>query len=170
MALQPCRECGQQVSTEAASCPHCGTPNPTGIPPKQKPAEKEKAGCGKAGCLGLIVFAMIVWAIGELGGGGSEPSPEEVARAAERDRMFNAQFACENAVEARLVSPRTAKFSQEKRGYLNSEEGIDSTRIIVHGVVDAQNRMGGEIRNNYQCIYRIEGENLMTEDVQILGR
>jgi len=26
MALQPCRECGQPVSTEAASCPHCGAP------------------------------------------------------------------------------------------------------------------------------------------------
>lgn len=24
MALQPCRECGKEVSSEAASCPHCG--------------------------------------------------------------------------------------------------------------------------------------------------
>ncbi len=30
MALTGCRECGQQVSTEAATCPHCGTPTPTG--------------------------------------------------------------------------------------------------------------------------------------------
>ena len=28
MALQPCRECGAQVSTEAKSCPHCGVPDP----------------------------------------------------------------------------------------------------------------------------------------------
>lgn len=26
MALAPCRECGQQVSTEATACPHCGFP------------------------------------------------------------------------------------------------------------------------------------------------
>jgi uncharacterized membrane protein YdbT with pleckstrin-like domain len=29
MALQPCRECGEMVSTEATSCPKCGAPNPT---------------------------------------------------------------------------------------------------------------------------------------------
>jgi uncharacterized membrane protein YdbT with pleckstrin-like domain len=29
MALQPCRECGKMVSTEAATCPDCGVPNPT---------------------------------------------------------------------------------------------------------------------------------------------
>ncbi|MEO5510353.1 MAG: PH domain-containing protein [Longimicrobiales bacterium] len=29
MALQACRECGSQVSTEAESCPRCGVPNPS---------------------------------------------------------------------------------------------------------------------------------------------
>ena len=29
MALGSCRECGQQISTEALSCPHCGVPSPT---------------------------------------------------------------------------------------------------------------------------------------------
>jgi len=29
MALQSCRECGKAVSTEAATCPHCGVPQPT---------------------------------------------------------------------------------------------------------------------------------------------
>ncbi len=28
MALAACRECGQKVSTEAPSCPHCGVPSP----------------------------------------------------------------------------------------------------------------------------------------------
>jgi hypothetical protein len=28
MALSKCRECNQQVSTEAAACPHCGAPDP----------------------------------------------------------------------------------------------------------------------------------------------
>ena len=28
MTLTPCRECGQQVSNEAPSCPHCGVPDP----------------------------------------------------------------------------------------------------------------------------------------------
>ena len=29
MALKPCRECGASTSTEAQTCPQCGTPDPT---------------------------------------------------------------------------------------------------------------------------------------------
>jgi hypothetical protein len=32
MALEACRECGQQVGTEAPACPQCATPDPTGKP------------------------------------------------------------------------------------------------------------------------------------------
>ena len=35
MTLTPCRECGQQVSTEAPSCPHCGVPEPGRLPPER---------------------------------------------------------------------------------------------------------------------------------------
>ena len=38
MALQPCRECGREVSTEAATCPHCGTPRPTAAAPNSPTA------------------------------------------------------------------------------------------------------------------------------------
>ena len=33
MALTNCRECGNQVSTEALSCPHCGVPLKAGLRP-----------------------------------------------------------------------------------------------------------------------------------------
>jgi RNA polymerase subunit RPABC4/transcription elongation factor Spt4 len=26
MALKPCKECGEMVSTKAETCPHCGNP------------------------------------------------------------------------------------------------------------------------------------------------
>ena len=29
MALKKCRECGQQVSSSASTCPHCGARQPT---------------------------------------------------------------------------------------------------------------------------------------------
>lgn len=28
MALKPCRQCGQQIATDAKVCPHCGTAKP----------------------------------------------------------------------------------------------------------------------------------------------
>src|SRR5947208_2463212 len=34
MALIKCRECGSSVSTEAASCPHCGAPQSGSGPPR----------------------------------------------------------------------------------------------------------------------------------------
>ena len=44
MALQPCRECGQQVSTQAVTCPHCGAPMKPLVPassPEDERSERE---------------------------------------------------------------------------------------------------------------------------------
>lgn len=36
MTLAPCRECGKQVSNEAAACPHCGVSLPVAKPTKNQ--------------------------------------------------------------------------------------------------------------------------------------
>lgn len=55
MALTKCRECGKEISTEAASCPHCGAPMKTAAP------KNSNTGMG---CLGVIVLiAIIGWAV-----------------------------------------------------------------------------------------------------------
>lgn len=43
MALRACRECGSQISTRAASCPHCGAP------------VKKQSSSAALGCLAVIV-------------------------------------------------------------------------------------------------------------------
>ena len=40
MALEPCRECGKEVSSEAPSCPHCGVIGPTSPPDMVKRCPK----------------------------------------------------------------------------------------------------------------------------------
>lgn len=62
MALQPCKECGNEVSTLAPACPHCGKADPTG-------AALVRAQKGCLGCGGIIVALMI---IGFLSRGGSD--------------------------------------------------------------------------------------------------
>lgn len=63
MPLQPCRECGQNVSTEAESCPRCGVPNPTGAPAAPPPPpEPESRGPG-VGTVATGVFGGIAGCI-----------------------------------------------------------------------------------------------------------
>ena len=65
MAITKCRECGGQVSTKAAACPHCGATNPAGeampnatssAPPKKKSSTLKMM---------LIVIA-VLWIIGTV--------------------------------------------------------------------------------------------------------
>lgn len=59
MAIVPCKECGNDISTEAKACPKCGAP-----PPKAPPGSFFGAGAKSPGCLfigaaiflGLMVF------------------------------------------------------------------------------------------------------------------
>jgi hypothetical protein len=53
MALKSCRECGQKVSTEAPTCPHCGAKDPT---------RTRRSGGGIA--LILIGFIVVLGVIG----------------------------------------------------------------------------------------------------------
>lgn len=70
MALEKCRECGKEISTEAAACPQCGAKEPTGK---------------SMGCLGRIVFGTVLFvALGALAsqctdGTGSSPAPSKTA-------------------------------------------------------------------------------------------
>lgn len=55
MAIKPCRECGESVSTKADTCPNCGAPA------KHWANRSQNIGCG--GCLVLIVVSVIVIAV-----------------------------------------------------------------------------------------------------------
>lgn len=69
MALKPCRECGNEVSTEAATCPHCGVAGPAG--PVNPNAEQP--GVSKwvkvLGAVAVVAVLMMMF-------GGEEDEPE----------------------------------------------------------------------------------------------
>lgn len=61
MALLSCRECGKDVSSEAAACPHCGAAAPT------RPRSGDRVPCAKCGSAntrkigpGLMGFASFI--------------------------------------------------------------------------------------------------------------
>ena len=69
MALIQCAECGNQVSTTALACPHCGA--------KKKPKSNSDNLWG-----GLALFALVVVLV--VGVAGNKPDP--LAEARKRDR------------------------------------------------------------------------------------
>ncbi len=63
MALQPCKECGGQVSTDAASCLHCGK------------VIKRTKDISKVGCLPVVVACLfVVFVLAKMEDCGSQPT------------------------------------------------------------------------------------------------
>ena len=75
MALKPCRECGENVSSEASSCPKCGIKAPV----------KKKMGVGSWLVLGIVGLGILsaVLTPGEEPSGGSSTRLEDIRDAPE---------------------------------------------------------------------------------------
>jgi hypothetical protein len=70
MALQPCRECGKEVSTLAMTCPHCGVRRPTA-----KTAPARAGGTWRAGiAIGALALFAICARLSSSSGGAAGPS------------------------------------------------------------------------------------------------
>jgi endogenous inhibitor of DNA gyrase (YacG/DUF329 family) len=72
MALIKCPDCGKDVSTEAAACPHCGRPIKLGTPAVAPPSPSTyKWTPGRLGCAAAAIIALLFFLF-ELMGGSSE--------------------------------------------------------------------------------------------------
>jgi len=72
MTVQPCRSCGQVVSTEALTCPHCGAPKPTAAA-----REKDRAGKQTITIGSLVVgaaFVLFIIVLASVTGTSKSPS------------------------------------------------------------------------------------------------
>lgn len=88
MAMTKCRECGREISTEAAACPHCGAP--TGRAAKRH-----------SGCAIVIAAALLALVYAMLSGYCSRPPDEEAAAA---DTTFTAPPAPARQLAAKVIS------------------------------------------------------------------
>lgn len=88
MAIKPCRECKAEVSTEAKTCPKCGTPAPTADQPSR----------GFKIALGAVFGLFAVCVVASSGGGGGKaPAPVTTAaptapKTAETYRTLNLEW------------------------------------------------------------------------------
>ena len=72
MALTDCKECGKQISTTAASCPHCG----------HKP-EKDKIGCAQMIVISFVAI-LITMVVVTCASSGTSKAPTSTDPAAEQ--------------------------------------------------------------------------------------
>jgi hypothetical protein len=78
MALTKCKECGNQISTKAVSCPKCGAP-----------LQKKTS---SSGCLGVGILVLIIFgAIGHFTRPGSDSSPNATDSAPATRRAYPTQ-------------------------------------------------------------------------------
>lgn len=148
MALTTCRECKKEVSTDAKTCPHCGT---------SSPAQKSKPMSAGVGCV-LIFFALLV--LGAILNQAEKPrTPAEIAAAKESDRLFNLRFTCEEMIRRQLRSPKSAEFEGVQVYRLAS----DTAQRIVQGKVTAVNAFNAPITSRIECVFDAADKPLSAE-------
>ncbi len=77
MALVKCRECGTEISTEAAHCPSCGAGDPTGTLAAKKAADVSTNQKALGGCCLLFVAAAVIMGVALTSHTSSIPSGGE---------------------------------------------------------------------------------------------
>ncbi len=211
MALQPCRECGEQISTEAVTCPHCGIQDPAGgesgrcygcgetvtlidnfcplcgvedplvpfaeaqkrrgsrygtSPPpavrkRQEASARSTTFSGVAWLfagLSLVFLAVVVF----TGSPSTSTSGES-----EASRKMSVAMGCEQAIQERLRSPRSATFPRNMSdGASRQPDGS----YVLRSYVDAQNAFGAEVRANFVCRGTPADGGVVIHEARLLGR
>lgn len=171
MALKPCKECKQQVSTSAKTCPHCGVSKPT------------KSGIGLGG--GIVLTLVVLGVIGSVADGDkadsandglapivpgkskdSSSAPKPTASAPKEDPNCNQSLQCwgdKHLISASVYCAdhieRLAKFSHEWTDgfleqkmshfrWLNKEVG---TLTYIGDKIRFQNGFGAWQNVVYEC-------------------
>jgi hypothetical protein len=137
MALKICKECGNQISTSADQCPHCG--------------KKNRSGCG----IFLLIFFFIIIIAGVFSNEGKKPISSEQQ---EKDREFNWIETGKDSVKFKLKDAQSAQFRNVF--FHRSKNNIPTTC----GEVNSKNGFGGYIGfQRFISIGRPEGTYLEQE-------
>lgn len=195
MALIKCRECGNQVSTEAAACPHCGAPQKAAPPPVQPtvivqhaPPPKKKIGFF-SGCLLVIFLCMVFTAIvGSIvsnstsqpagnasSSGEATPDPKNIARS--KVEIVNWTWAKEgfgNIMEATFTITNGSAWDVKDieikcRHYGKSGTEIDSNKRTIYDVIKSRETKTFEKFNMGFVHSQADKSTASIEDFELLG-
>lgn len=145
MALINCKECGNQISNKAKSCPHCGNTKP----------EPTKIGCGTI-ILGLFIFS-ILYGIFDDHKERSKPVKPKTAEELRQEQLAPAFSAWNgshinltNYVKSNLKDPDS--YEHIKTTYKDNGE-----TLTIYMRYRAKNSFGGYVVNSAVATAQIDG-------------
>lgn len=164
MALIKCKECGNEVSTEAKTCPKCGA--------RVKPS---------SGCLpalayfggGIVVLLLVLAAIGNLVGPPASACASDWTKCADNADLVNhydgwtsVQSRCEIAAEGE------ARYGTPKWPMLPFETFLPGNDYVQKGVAVAiengaqfQNGFGAMVHAKVTCVYDLNTKQVMNVNI-----
>jgi hypothetical protein len=158
MAVVKCKECKEEVSSSAKTCPHCGVANP-GVTGKQ-----QALGCLVASLLLVGLFVgLVLWVRSCLSTSQSTKSPK-----APHDTVA-AYSICQQFVEERLKAPGSAKWPWIHTDQVTEHLGNGKYRIKSY--VDSQNVFGAMVRTHFVCVVQhVDGAKWRLESLEFQGQ
>lgn len=163
MSLKPCRECDKEVSTGAATCPHCGI---------QRPyiSEGQHAAGGVIVLIFIvIVIAFLVWMANSSGSPSTQEAQDNYKcltdlQCAGDKYMIPASASCQQVLEeqAKMISKWDYKIGESSFSPIFSRfRWSDSTKkqiIYVGDQAKFQNGFGAWQRVSYECTFDLSSQ------------
>lgn len=138
MSLKPCKECGKEISSEAAACPHCG-----------KKVDRP------SGCFLTILLLVAIMVIGSAVES-CNPEPPKTAADIADDSIAGARGACRSAIMLTLNDPGSAEFVGLSTDSYAVKQADDTW--LVQRQVRAKNAFGAYRLAIFECVVKANGD------------
>jgi hypothetical protein len=170
MALIQCKECGNQISSDASACPNCGKP-------------VKKTSPAASGCLVVIIVIVVLAVIGQCSGNSSKESKPASAvnvnlndaKALDEKYDTAAVVHCASEADDYLRAASKFSFKWDEIGTFEAKFDKFRTQVSAPGVLtmvsnkaSLQNGFGAYQRVELLCKYDTQTEKVLEYSIRQL--
>ncbi|MBC3621890.1 Uncharacterised protein [Vibrio metschnikovii] len=148
-----CSICKKETSEKVEACPNCGA-NIWEAGTIKTTFNNEKVKNRKGGwIIAIMIILCIIWLLPI-----NDSSPDRIKNTSKDSHSsVEAAHICQQFVRERLLSPRTANFPSLVATSRHTTD-LEGGRYRISSYVDAQNAFGAEVRTQFICTVKYEGE------------